>query len=434
MKNIVSSLLFLTAIIVCSCTGGKRTSNVSTSVTDLGENNSTTINSSNSLPEHPIINVYLENSGSMNGYVDGGKTMFQQDVYNYLSDVDISGIPSEMNMFFINSKIIPQRDFQKSNTISDFINRLNPNSFRVAGGNTATTDMADIFKLILENTDNDIVSIFISDCIFSPGSVSSPEAYLTNQQIGIKENFAKYCVDHPNFGVMVYQLSSNFNGRYYDYMNKPHQYNGERPYYIWVMGNIYYLMYLKDRIPNKKFQGSGVQNYWFASNFQLEEVAYSVLPAPRLGSFDKVSKSDIKNMKPDENGEFMFTIAANLRLLELVLGDDYLMDTGNYAQLINKELSDEIKIKIDRNTVAKSPATHNISLKIVKGIQREEIKVILQCLPPEWGFEMTDDNDTQLTELNCNKTYGLKYLLNGVQQGLTARGSGYYMYMIVNLK
>ena len=97
-------------------------------------------------------------------------------------------------------------------------------------------------------------------------------------------------------------------------------------------------------------------------------------------------------------------------------------------------MSDEIKIKIDRNTVAKSPATHNISLKIVKGIQREEIKVVLQCLPPDWGFEMTDDEDTQLTELNCNKTYGLKYLLNGVQQGLTARGSGYYMNMIVNLK
>lgn len=434
MKKIVFSFLFLAAITVCGCTGGKRTGNVSSLSNDNDNSTPSAEVLTNSLPDHPVVNVYMENSGSMNGYVDGGKTMFQQDVYNYLSDVDISGIPSEMNMFFINSKIIPQKDFQKSNTISDFINKLNPSSFRVAGGNTATTDMADIFKLILENTADDTVSIFISDCIFSPGSVSSPEAYLTNQQIGIKESFAKYCVDHPNFGVMVYQLSSNFNGNYYDYKNRPHKYNGERPYYIWVMGNIYYLMYLKDRIPNAKFQGSGVQNYWFASNFQLKEVAYSVLPAPRLGSFDKVGKSDIKNMKPDKNGEFMFTIAANLRLLELILGDDYLMDTGNYVQLINKELSDEIKIKIDRNTVAKSPATHNISLKIVKGIQREEIKVVLQCLPPDWGFEMTDDDDTQLTELNCNKTYGLKYLLNGVQQGLTARGSGYYMNMIVNLK
>lgn len=429
MKNIVSSLLFLTAIIVCSCTGGKRTSNVSTSVTDLGENNSTTINSSNSLPEHPIINVYLENSGSMNGYVDGGKTMFQQDVYNYLSDVDISGIPSEMNLFFINSKIIPQNSI-----ISDFINRLTPNMFRVAGGNTTTTDMADIFKLILENTANDTVSIFISDCIFSPGNIKTPEAYLTNQQIGIKESFAKYALNHPNFGVMVYQMSSNFNGRYYDFRNRPHQYNGERPYYIWVMGNVSYLALLRDAIPNNKFKGSGVNNFWFASNIYFDDINYSVLLAPRIGTFDKIGKANLRNMKTDKDKEFMFTIAADLRLLELMLGDDYLMDSSNYARLIDKKLSEEIMIDIKRNELTKSPATHNFSLTTENFIPKGEINVILQCLTPKWAYSMTDDDDATLDDTNKMKTYGLKYLLDGVQQGITARNSGYYMNMIVNLK
>lgn len=429
MKNIVSCLLFLTAIIVCGCTGGKRNSILSTTISDLGENSSTSITSNTFLPEHPIINVYLENSGSMNGYVDGGRTMFQQDVYNYLSDVDISGIPSEMNLFFINSTIIPQRS-----VISDFINRLNPAAFRVAGGNTATTDMADIFKMILDKTSNDTLSIFISDCIFSPGNISSPEAYLTNQQIGIKESFAKYVADHPNFGVMVYQLSSNFNGRYFDYRNRPHQYSGERPYYIWVMGNIYYLMQLRDSIPNRRFQGSGVQNYWFASTYQMDEINYSVLPAPRNGSFDKTGKADLRNLKADKNGDFMFTIAADLRLLELILGDDYLMDSSNYARLIDKKLSEEIMIDIKRNELTKSPATHNFSLTTENFIPKGEINVILQCLTPKWAYSMTDDDDATLDDTNKMKTYGLKYLLDGVQQGITARNSGYYMNMIVNLK
>lgn len=427
-KILVSCLLFLIAIFTISCTGGKRNGIITSNASEMSTSSPSTGGLTTSLPDHPVVNVYLENSGSMNGYVDGGRTMFQQDVYNYLSDVDISGIPSEMNLFFINSKIIPQ-----NSVISNFINMLNPNSFRVAGGNTATTDMADIFKLILDKTSNDTLSIFISDCIFSPGNIASPEAYLTNQQIGIKESFAKYVAEHPNFGVMVYQLSSNFNGRYFDYRNRPHQYSGERPYYIWVMGNIYYLMQLRDSIPNRKFQGSGVQNYWFASTYQMDEINYSVLPAPRNGSFDKTGKADLRNLKADKNGDFMFTIAADLRLLELILGDDYLMDSDNYARLLDKKLSEKIKIKIDRNEVAKSPATHNFSLKTEKYIPTGEIKVVLQCLPPEWAYAMTDDDDTQLTDLNSNKTYGLKYLLLGVHQGLTARNSGYYMNMIVNL-
>lgn len=426
MKNVVYSLLFLLAIIVCSCMGGKG---------DRGSLRGDV----KSAPEpsevvddklvHPVVNVYLENSGSMNGYVDGGKTMFQQDVYNYLSDVNISGIPSEMNLFFINSKIIPQ-----NSVISDFINRLTPNMFRVAGGNTTTTDMADIFKLILENTANDTVSIFISDCIFSPGNIKTPEAYLTNQQIGIKESFAKYALNHPNFGVMVYQMSSNFNGRYYDFRNRPHQYNGERPYYIWVMGNASYLALLRDAIPNSKFQGSGVNNFWFASNIYFDDINYSVLPTPRKGTFDKIGKANLKNMKTDKDKEFMFTIAADLRLLELMLGDDYLMDSSNYARLIGKKLSEEIMIDINRNELAKSPATHNFSLKTENYIPKGEIKVILQCLTPKWAYSMTDDDDTTLDDTNKMKTYGLKYLLDGVQQGITARNSGYYMNMIVNLK
>lgn len=428
-KILVSCLLFLVAIFTISCTGGKRNGIISSNASEMSTSSPSTGGLTTSLPDHPVVNVYLENSGSMNGYVDGGRTMFQQDVYNYLSDVDISGIPSEMNLFFINSKIIPQ-----NSVISNFINMLNPNSFRVEGGNTATTDMADIFKMILDKTSNDTLSIFISDCIFSPGNIASPEAYLTNQQIGIKESFAKYVAEHPNFGVMVYQLSSNFNGRYYDYRNRPHQYRGERPYYIWVMGNVYYLMLLRDSIPNRKFQGSGVQNYWFASTYQMDEVNYSILPAPRNGSFDKVGKADLRNMKSDTNGDFMFTIAADLRLLELMLGDDYLMDSDNYARLLDKKISENIKIRIDRNEVAKSPATHNLSLKTEKYIPKGEINVVLQCLPPMWAYTMTDDDDTQLTELNSNKTYGLKYLLIGAHQGITARNSGYYMNMIVNLK
>lgn len=168
------------------------------------------------IEEHPVVNVYLENSGSMNGYVDNGKTLFQQDVYNYLCDVEISGIPSAMNLHFINSQII-----NKGSVIEDFINKLTPSSFKSSGGSTATTDIAAVFKQVLAHTDDNTVSIFISDCIFSPGSVKSPDAYLANQQVGIKKCVADYLATHSDFAILVYQLYSNFDGTYYDYKNRP---------------------------------------------------------------------------------------------------------------------------------------------------------------------------------------------------------------------
>ncbi len=417
------------AILMNSCSGGKGGNRGQTLADSNSNPQTTSIINSETISQHPVINVYLENSGSMNGYVDNGKTMFQQDVYNYLSDVNISQIPSEMNLFFINSQIIPH-----DNVLSDFINKLNPSSFRMAGGQTGTTDMSDIFKMILEKTANDTVSIFISDCIFSPGNVSSPEAYLTNQQIGIKESMAKYVSSHPSFGVMVYQLYSNFNGRYYDFRNKPHNYSGERPYYIWVMGDVLHLENLRKAIPNHKFQGSGVSNFWCASPITLREPNFTILPSPRIGSFDKNGKTGLSKVKPDENGDFMFTIAADLSMLELLLGNDYLMNTDNYARLISKQLSEDIGIRIERNTIATSPATHNISLITHNYIPRGDITLILQCHTPLWATQYTDDNDTDLTDSNSRKTYGLKYLFDGVHQGLTARTSGIYTEMNVNLK
>jgi hypothetical protein len=56
------------------------------------------------------INVYLENSASMDGYVKG-VTEFETAIYNLLGDFKISGLCDSLNLNYIN-KTIP---FQKQN-------------------------------------------------------------------------------------------------------------------------------------------------------------------------------------------------------------------------------------------------------------------------------------------------------------------------------
>ncbi|MDR3251423.1 MAG: hypothetical protein LBT42_07175 [Tannerella sp.] len=81
----------------------------------------------------PVINVYIENSGSMDGYVRG-VTEFEQAVYNYLSDIKISGVADSLNLFYINSKVIPQGSGSDIAVIEDFILKLEPSSFSQKGG------------------------------------------------------------------------------------------------------------------------------------------------------------------------------------------------------------------------------------------------------------------------------------------------------------
>jgi hypothetical protein len=62
----------------------------------------------------PVVNVYMENSGSMFGYVDG-LTEFEASVYSYLSDIANTSTDS-LNLFYINSRIIPQQSNELSNS------------------------------------------------------------------------------------------------------------------------------------------------------------------------------------------------------------------------------------------------------------------------------------------------------------------------------
>lgn len=379
------------------------------------------------IDEHPVINVYLENSGSMNGYVDKGKTEFQQAVFNYLTDVNISGIPSALNLNYINSQIIP-----KGSVIDDFINKLSPSSFSSTVGNKATTDISDILKTILSKTDPNTVSIFISDCIFSPGRNNNQKPYLVNQQVGIKQSVADYIAEYGSLGMTVYQIYSQFNGRYFDYNNTPRTYQGMRPFYIWIIGSPEHILKIRYAVPKEKFQGE-VAHEWSIYNTPID-VKYSILPNPRKGSFNKDGAYGMSRIQKDRNGDFMFTIGADLRVLQVMLGDEYLMDTDNYARLVNKEVSRDYYINVKHNQAQNSPATHNIEISTEVLPTKGQFILQVSCNTPKWAHELTDEDDRSFDSENERKTYGLEYIFNGIQQAFTAHDSNPYTKMIINIK
>lgn len=364
----------------------------------------------------------------MNGYVDAGKSPFQQDLYSYLASIRDAGFPSSVNCFFVNDRTV-----NKGSDIDAYINSLTPRDFNLSQGNRTATDLADIFCRVLENTSNDTVSVFVSDCIFSPGkNVNNPESYLRDQQTKIRSAVSTYISEHKRLAVMVYQCFSSFSGRYYDYQNNPSNFSGERPYYIWVFGHPQQLsrlrgLYLKGlrEITIERFPFAAVEHQWCAFN-SPRQAKYSILPFPRKGEFDLVSGQEIRKVKKDENGEFMFTIGADLTDLDFMLGNEYLLDSKNYAHVLNKNTirdNDDWLAEISLNSNDKAKATHNISITFVSPvIAKGDRTLALICRVPSWAYNSSDSDDSELTEENSRKTYGLKYIFEGIEQAFNASG------------
>ena len=156
-----------------------------------------------------------------------------------------------MNLNYITDRITP-----KGNDVNQFINSLTSRGILQAVGNKATTDIAALVTDILKKTDGSNLSIFISDCIFSPGSVSSPEAYLENQKITIRNAVNDYIANNYFVACTVYQVYSQFKGRYFDYKNRPTNIEMQRPFYIWVFGSPAHIATIKSEGPRCKFHGS----------------------------------------------------------------------------------------------------------------------------------------------------------------------------------
>ena len=367
----------------------------------------------------PIVNVYIENSGSMDGYVDGGVTEFEDAIHNYLVDMGLSGVTDTLNLFYINSHIIPQ-----GSDVSAFIKDLTPASFRAKGGNRGTSDIADVFKSILAETDENDISILVTDGIFSPGKGKPAGPYLVGQQTEIKNTMGKYLELNPNTALIIYQLSSQFNGVYYNREDYKTTINTQRPYYIWVIGDIKHLNNLRNKVPDSKFKGGGVQNLFSITNGK-QKVDYAVKMGSGNFKLDNKSpKNTIVNLRKDTKGkhnEVKFSVNANLS--GFLLDDAYLLDDLNYV-MNNNNYAFNIKKAPSNN----HGYTHLFDLSS-DNVHKGKISIKLKSHIPQWVEDINDDDGSEHVE---GKTYGIKHQVHGVYEAFTFTDNS-YTEIIINI-
>lgn len=368
----------------------------------------------------PIINVYLENSGSINGYVKG-VTEFEQIIYNYLVNLKLAQVSNVLNLYYINSTIIP-----RNNDLDTFIKTLEPSTFHAAGGTTGTSDIADMIKMIMQKMDPSTISIFISDCIFSPGSGHNAEDYLTNQQVAIKKAVGDYYNQHPNIASICYRCISSFDGLYYDKNNSAKQYKGKRPFYIWLFGTQGALNRLNNQLVKNRYTLKDYENEFivFGGGKIVPDSCYAIKPGSGSFRLDRDDpKHTIKNLKADHSGRVKFTIEVNNA--PLILNDDYLCNTSMY------QLSDTTyKITSVERIQEYQRYTHRINIESDKP-RPATLDIFLKMGVPLWPEDYNDPDGGPITDINSEQTFGIKYMTDGVAQAILR--DNYYTMMTVNI-
>lgn len=416
-KLFLVSLIILMTMCNCSDTKCRRARNMSN--TDSCSSSSSAV-CADACDFKPTVNVYIENSGSMDGYVKG-QTEFETIVYNYLVDLKLAEATVGLNLFYINSKLLPQQD-----DVHDFIEKLEPNSFSAKGGDRGTSDISQMIEMIMNEMNDSIVSIFISDCIFSPGRGKDAGEYLNNQQIGIKNVVGQYFNNHPNLAVIGYRCVSSFNGNYYDKNNKGKLFEGKRPFYVWLLGTQHALKCVQNKMSNSRYQLDGVENDFvvFGSGDTMPDSCYAV--KRNSGKFDLKrgdSKHSIEDLEADKNGKVRFSVEVDFT--PYILSDAYLCDASMYR--LNDTKYRVVSVERIKNH---NKYSHIINIEADK-VHPTTLEIQLSTSQPTWPEYYNDDEGGKITSSNSEKTYGIKYMTNGIAQAIIRKE--YYTRMTINI-
>lgn len=351
----------------------------------------------------PIVHVYLENSGSMDGFVNKGNE-FTTFISSYLTDIFLN-FSDKINLYYINSNIIPL-----GSDIKDFNTKLDSEAFKRMGGNRGVTDIHRLVDTILKLTEENHVSIFVTDGIFSPGKSKDAKKYIEDQYNGIKASMFNYLKNYHNAAIVIYQLISEFKGTYYDRIDKPHyNINTRLPFYVWIFGSSENLIQLMSKIPETKFRGSKLNNLF--SITESKTVNYSVVNGSGNFELSKSNpKTEICNLKREKRSRKV-TFAVDANLSKLLLNEKYLLDLNNYKN------NSFYQFAIQKAPYNLHGYTHRFVFTSDR-VHKGSVDLMLKRTFPSWIEEVNNDEGSGPIE---GKTYGIKYQLKAIHDAFTTK-------------
>lgn len=355
------------------------------------------------IPNQPIntsskkiekVNIYIENSGSMLGYFTQGDDFMNNidDIYTKLTTKKINN-GETINDTCINYSYINSKTYKYEGNWNSYLNGLKSNR----KGQTSTTSISQIINDVINKNNTNDLSIFVSDCIFSPGRGVNAADYIKQETNKFTRNVAKKLDNQKDLSIVIYRCISNFKGNYYDCQDNKKNINHDRPYFIWVIGDkeiINNFIQEVDFESENKFVFSKIPN----------NIEYNINKINKKGTFEVENKNTIKKPKVD-NDVFQFSITGDFSKLA-VLQPEIIDNISNYS--INNNSYEISEINDNKGKVNHKNLTIRFQGKPVK---LGTFDVTFTYKLPKWISDYSiniNECDNIFNDDNKEKTFGIE--------------------------
>lgn len=386
--------------------------------------------------QEAILDVFIENSMSMDGYVKGS-TEFEAALSDLLVQMQYKYNKENINVNFINTKVYPSKVVE----VKTFVETLDPSKKPYNEGKRTVSKLNEILETILDSTSKSDVSILISDCIYSLGKGKDTEGALEFEKSLTKGAFLEKSKEF-DFSTIVLKMNSKFDGVYYDLNDsKTKLTKANRPYYFWIIGNNQLIKSFQKNIDLKNLKGFE-KSYYLSNNQESNQPYFTVLKETnKIGDFKPTDRKakDLKSINEIEyeNGNLQFSIAIDLE--NIPVDKSYLMNIENYVvpdgySINSIEKADRNKIeKRDFLTVEKTTATHIITISTSNKFTLQDLNLELSNKIPSWVEESNSIDDRDV-ENELDKTFGLLYLVQGVSEAYTTQNPNNKSYFNIDIE
>lgn len=399
----------------------------------------------NVVPINPNINVYIENSGSMDGYINGN-TEFKGAIRDLLVLLKhYYGNANNIKVHFINSQI---RETDTEADLAMFSQNINA-QWSAEGENRSSSNLNNIFKQILEKTDSSSISILFSDCIYSIDGQDA-EGLLSDQKSLTKDAFLSHWrANSIALATTIVKMKSKFTGTYYDKNNKKTTLSElQRPYYICIIAGKNVIDDFNNKIPLQQGSIEGFDNkYIISSDAAADSIYYSILlssynegrfkPQRNRNSGNYIHGIEDIKLNNRSGQPFAFAVAVDMK--NVPVENDYLLNPYNYV-LSNQNFIVKEIVKVDQEKINPSDwvkisnenPTHIIVLEAT-GTAFNNITIALKKQAPQWIEQSNIIDDSNILE-NLDKTFGIKYLIRGIAEAYETLYPDDKNYFELNLK
>lgn len=380
-------------------------------------------------PVSSKVKLYLENSGSMDGYIHDGNTRYKKALTQLLWGVDASFNSSNLNVSLINDQIFPKT----FSGVLSFINQLDPKIPFWKVGNRSGTNLNVMLETILSEHQNNDVSIFLSDCIYSGESLSLEEENVR----GLFNNKKKKLSD---LTVVMVALHSDFKGKFYPPNGGVQVINDERPYYAIFIGKKGLVEKLMAELRPTTLPGYGEMLVLTA-----KPAVTSIYTASNLyssGRFSVKHRNALPEIEVNGNQSILFTIPATIT--KGLIPDAYMRDINNYKveggpfNVVKVEPYNEANAKaansgavIELKSKVSNP-NYVIHIQSLKPFGNGELTVNLLYRKPIWVESYNTDDAANSSK--SGKTYAIKYLINGLTSAFLPNGDAIMTSFKVNIQ